>query len=87
MQSIVQKFRGTLKDASLEDDVRQAFKTKEALMKLDTKLEDFAETKLEVNKYQQIVKKNYDSLDLLEASEFVEIIKKFKRKHPDILLV
>lgn len=56
-------------------------------MELDTKLEDFVETRIEARNYQQGVKNKYDVLDLPKASDVMEIIENFKGKHIDIILV
>ena len=45
-------FRKTLEELSSDEDIRQAFRIEEALMKLDTKLGDFAETCIEVDNYR-----------------------------------
>ena len=59
MQSVVQQFRGIFEDASSDDDISQAFKTEEVLLELDTRLEDFAGTQIEVSNYRQLVKDKY----------------------------
>ena len=74
-------------DVSSDEDIRQAFKTEEVLSKLDSSLDDFANTQMDISNYQQIVKHKYEALDFLEPSQVMEIIEKFKRKHPDIALV
>ena len=70
-----------------DEDIRQAFKTGESLLELDVKLEDFAETRIEVGNYWQIVKDKYDALDFLDATQVMKIIEKFKIKYPNIALV
>lgn len=87
VQSVVQQFRGKFEEASSEDDIRQASKTKETPLELDTKLEDFTETRIEVSDYQQVVKNKYEALELPKESQVAEIIEKFKSKHPDIIFV
>ena len=62
-------------------------KTKEALLELDTKLEDFVETQIEVNNYKQVVKNNYDTLYLEKVTQVAEMIENLKNKHLDIILV
>ena len=62
LQLVVQKFGGTSKEAFLENDIRQAFKTEEALLELDTKLENFVMNQIEVSNYQQLVKDKYEDL-------------------------
>ena len=57
------------------------------MLELDTKLEDFAETCIEVDKYRQKVRDKYNALDLLDAKKVTKIIEKFKGKHPYIALV
>lgn len=56
-------------------------------MELDTKLEDFIDTRIEVSNCQKVVNNEYEALDLSEASQVVEMIEKFKNKHLDIILV
>ena len=63
------------------------FRTEEALLELDTKLEDFAETSIEVDYYRQNVKDKYNALDLLDVTKVTKIIEKFKGKHPNIAMV
>lgn len=57
------------------------------MLELDTKLRDFAKTRIEVDNYRQKVKDKYDALDLPDAAKITEIIEKFKGKHLDIALV
>ena len=64
IEVVVEKFKKTLEEASSDKDIRQAFRTKEALLELDTKLGDFAETRIEVDNYRQKVKDKYEALDL-----------------------
>ena len=52
VEVVVDNFRNTLQEASSDEDMRQAFKTKEALMELDAKLGDFAETWIKVDNYR-----------------------------------
>lgn len=84
---MVQHFRGTFKDASSDEEIRLKFMIEEVLLELDTKLEDFVLTRIEVSNYGKLVKSKYGDLDLLETTQVMEIIKKFKGKHPDIILV
>ena len=53
---------------------------------MDTKLEDFANTQIEVENYRQKVKHKYEALDLQDAAKIIEMIEKFKGKHPNIAL-
>lgn len=53
-------------------------------MKLDGSLDNFVETQMDINNYWQIVTYKYQALDFREASQVMEIIDKFKRKHLDI---
>ena len=61
--------------------------TEEALLKLDTKLRDFAKTRIEVDNYRKKVKDKYNALDLLDVENFTEIMEKHKGKHLDIAFV
>ena len=63
------------------------FRIEEALLELDTKLWDFAETCTEVDNYRKKVRDKYNALDLLDATKVTKIIEKFKGKHPYIALV
>ena len=83
---VVENFKKTLQEASNDKDIKQAFRTKEALLELDTKLGDFAETQIEVDNYRQKVKDKYKALDILDVAKIIEMIKKFKGKHPNIAL-
>ena len=83
---VVENFKKTLEEASNDEDIRQAFVTKEALLELDTKLEDFVETQIEVDNYKKKVKDKYEGLDLLDKTKISKIIDKFKGNHPDIAL-
>lgn len=51
MQIMVQQFRGKFEDASSNEDIRQIFKIEEVFLEMDTKIEDFTETWIEVNNY------------------------------------
>ena len=82
----MENFRKTLEEASSDEDIRQAFRTEEALMELDTKLGDFAETQIEVDNYRKKIKDKYQALDILDATKIIEMINKFKGKHPNIAL-
>ena len=59
VEVVVDNLRKTLEEASSDEDIRQAFRIEEALMELDTKLGDFAETQIEVDNYRQKVKEKY----------------------------
>ena len=59
VEVVVDNFKKTLEEASNDEDIRQAFRTEEALLELDTKLKDFAETRIEVDNYRQKVKDKY----------------------------
>ena len=59
IEVVVENFRKSLEEASSDEDIRQAFKTEEALIELDAKLGDFAETQIEVDNYRQKVKDKY----------------------------
>ena len=59
----------------------------EALLELDTKLKDFADTYIKVESYRQNVKDKYDTLDILDVAKITNIIEKFKGKHLNIALV
>ena len=86
IEVVVENFKKTLEEASSDEDIKQAFRIEEALMELDTKLGDFAETRIEVDNYRQKVKDKYQALDLPDATKINEMIEKFKRKHPNIAL-
>ena len=86
VEVVVENFKKTLEEASSDEDIRQAFKTEEALLELDTKLRDFAETQIEVDNYRQKVKEKYEALDLHDAAKITKIIEKFKAKHPNTAL-
>ena len=59
VEVVVENFRKTLEEASSDEDIKQAFIIEEALMELDTKLGDFAETRIEVDNYRQKVNDKY----------------------------
>lgn len=84
---VVQKFRALFEATSSEVNVKQIFKIEQALLKLDSKLEDFVDTRLQISNYHQMMHNKYKWLDLLEAKEIMKIIKNFKNKHSDIILV
>lgn len=65
----------------------KAFKSKEAQLELDRKLEDFVDMRIEVSNYWKVVKNKYEALDLPEVSQVEEIIEKLKNKHQDGILV
>ena len=52
VEVVVENFRKNLEEESSDEDIRQAFRIEEALMELDTKLGDFAETRIEANNYR-----------------------------------
>ena len=57
------------------------------MLELDTKLDDFAKTRIEVDNYRKKVKDKYNALYLPNVEKVTEIIEKFKGKHLDIALV
>ena len=87
VEVVVENFKKIFEEASSDEDIRQAFRTEESLLELDTKLGDFADTCIEVENYRQKVKDKYDALDLPNVANITEIIEKFKGKHLDIALV
>ena len=86
IEVMVENFRKVLEEVSSDEDIRQAFRTEEALMELDTKLGDFAETQIEVDNYRQKGKEKYQALSLPDATKITEMIEKFKGKYPNIAL-
>ena len=52
VEAVVEQFCETFEEASNDDDIRQAFRIEEALLDLDVKLGDFAETCIEVGNYK-----------------------------------
>ena len=44
VEVVVDNFKKTLEEESSDEDIKQAFRIEEALLELDTKLRDFAET-------------------------------------------
>ena len=66
---VVENFNKTLEEASGDEDIRQVFKTEEALLELDTELGDFAEIQIKVDNYRQKVKDKYKALDLPDAAK------------------
>ena len=86
VEVVVENFKKIFEEASSDEDIRQAFRTKEALLELDTKLGDFADTQIEVDNYRQKVKEKYEALNLSYVTKIIEIIEKFKGKHPNIAL-
>ena len=86
IEVVVESFRKALEEISNDDDIRQAFRTEEALIELDAKLGDFAETRIEVDNYRQKVKDKYLALSLPEVTKIIEMIEKFKGKYPNIAL-
>ena len=86
VEGVVENFKKTLEEASSDEYIQQSFRTEEALLELDTKLGDFADTQIKVNYYRQKVKDKYEALDLLDVAKNTKMIKKFKGKHPNIAL-
>ena len=86
LEVVVENFKKTLEEASSYEDIRQVFRTEKALLELDTKLKDFAETQIEVDNYRKKVKDKYEALYLPNASNITKMIEKFKGKHPNIAL-
>ena len=76
VEVVVDNFKKTLEEASSDEDIRQAFKTEEALLQLDTKLGDFFETWIEVENYRKKVKDKYEALYLPYVAKIIEIIEK-----------
>ena len=76
IEVVVEQFWKNFEEASADDDIRQAFRTKETLLDLDAKLGDFAETHIEVGNYRPKVNDKYEALDLLDAAQVMEIIEK-----------
>lgn len=87
VQVLVEQFQRTFEEASNDDDIRKVFRTEEALLDLDVKLRDFAETRIKVGNYKQKVKDKYEALDFPDAAQVTKIIEKFKGKYPKIALV
>ena len=52
IEVVVENFKKTLEEASSDEDIWQAFRIEEALLELDTKLGDFADTQIEVENYR-----------------------------------
>lgn len=86
IDTVVENFKNIFLEVDDKEDIRQAFKTEEALLELDTKLGDFADTRIEVDNYKCKVKDKYEALDLPDATKITEAIEKFKGKHPNIPL-
>ena len=86
IEVVVENFRKALEEVSSDEDIRQDFRTEEALIELDAKLGDFAETRIEVDNYRQKVKDKYQALSLPDATKITEMIEKFKGKCPNIAL-
>ena len=87
IEVVVEKFQKMFYQVSNDDDIRQPFRIKEAILDLDVELRDFAETPIKVRNYRKKVKDKYEALDFLDAAQVIEIIDKLKRKNPDIALV
>lgn len=86
IEVVAERFRKNFDEVSNDDDIREAFRTEEALLELDTKLRDFAKTRIEVDNYTQKVKDKYNSLDLPDVAQVTKIIEKFKGKYLDLAL-
>ena len=86
IEDVVGNFRRALEEISSDEDIKQAFRTEEALVELDAKLGDFAETRIEVDNYRQKVKDKYQALSLPDATKIIKMIEKFKGKYPNIAL-
>ena len=86
IEVMVESFRKALEEVSSDEDIRQAFRTEEALIELDAKPGDFAETRIEVDNYRQKVKDKDQALSLPDATKITEMIEKFKGKYPNIAL-
>ena len=86
VEVVVENFRKALEEVSSDEDIRQAFRTEEALIELDAKLGDFAETRIEMDNYRQKFKDKYQALSLPDATKITEMIEKFKGKYPNIAL-
>ena len=69
-----------------EEHIQKSLKNEEALLELDTKLGDFADTQIEVHNYRRKVKDKYEALDLPDVAKVTKIMEKFKGKHPNIPL-
>ena len=52
VEVVVENFKKTLEEESNDEDIRQDFKIEEALLELETKLRDFADTQIEVDNYR-----------------------------------
>ena len=86
VEVVVGNFKKNLEEASNDEDIRQAFRTEEALLELDAKLGDFSDTRIEVDNYREKVKEKYEALDLSDVDKITKMIEKFKGKHPNIAL-
>ena len=82
----MENFKKIFEEDFSDEDIHQAFRTKEALLELDTKLGDFVETQIKVDSYRQKVKDKYEALDLLDVTRITEMIEKSNGKHPNIAL-
>lgn len=52
VKTVVKNFRKIFLEVTDDEDIQRAFKTEEALLVLDTKLGDFADTGIEVDNYR-----------------------------------
>ena len=68
VEVVVEYFQNTFEEASNDENIRQAFRTEEALLDLDVKLGDFVKTSIEVGNYRQKFKDNYEALYLMELT-------------------
>ena len=86
IEIVVENFRKIFVEVVDDEDIRQAFGIEEALLEFDTKLRDFAKTRIEVDNYRQKIKNKYEALDLPDAAKITKMIEKLKEKHPNIAL-
>lgn len=78
VEVVVQRFRNIFDEVSSDEDIWQTFRIEESLLELDTKLRDFAETRIEVENYRKKVKDKYDDFNLLYVAKITKIIEKLK---------
>ena len=52
VEVVMESFKKIFEEASNVEDIWQAFRIEEALLELDTKLEDFSESQIEVINYR-----------------------------------
>ena len=53
VEVVMQRFRKTFEEVTIDEDIQKAFRIEEALLELDTKLGDFAETCIKVDNYNK----------------------------------